>query len=219
MPVVDRLLSVLRGLFLLGTRWPLSPSFAKARAQASPATAFPNVRVFQRQRVGVFDTVTLTAKESTALTTWLTTNGFATPTNAAPVIAHYVQEGWVFVVARVARATNTTESTSLHPLSFPFKSRDPVYPLRLTGVDNGPCTVDLREPSLEDLSRLVKEIGPYYWQDWRRRPRTVQNPFTGEPLRMEKSPGNVWLQPSTNGLEMIWFDFEGAPGFTSEVFR
>jgi hypothetical protein len=101
------------------------------------------VRVLQRQRVGVFDTVTLTAKDPTALTTWLTTNGFATPTNAGPVIADYVKQGWVFVAARVARATNTTEPTSPHPLSFTFKTREPVYPLRLTGVDNGLCTIDL----------------------------------------------------------------------------
>jgi hypothetical protein len=396
--MTDRLLLlllgfVIYGMLLLPALWSAA---SRGKAGVSTAAAFPSVQVLQRQRVGVFDTVTLTAKDPAALTSWLTTNGFATPTNATPVIADYVKDGWVFVAARVARSTNTTESTSPHPLSFTFKTRKPVYPLRLTGVDNGSCTIDLYvfgpqraeawgfevkrcarptyhevfnwprfeggkvrvrhtelaglvngapaatkltgtltpahmkrdaylrwvpyrsqgaalyqptaaitlagnvasfalllsalglwfvyrpltrqtlsplwfvklmgvsfavgvitflvtpraasgeievtrhrgsseakllslslriaitdenlgQPSADDLSRLVKELGPYYWGEWRN-PRPVRNPFTGEPLRIEKSPGNIWLQPATNGLEMIWFDFDGAPGFTNEVF-
>ena len=384
-------------VLLVGT---VLPALGKAAAGGLPTGSIAGVQVFQRQRVGVFDTVTLTAKDPAALTAWLTTNGFATPTNAAPVIADYVKEGWVFVAARVARSTNTTEATSPHPLSFTFRTRRPVYPLRLTGVDNGPCTIDLYvfgpqraetsgfrvtrcdrptyhevfnwprfeggkvrvrqselaslvngapvatkltgtltpaqmrrdanlrwvpyrlqgaalyrpeaavnlagnvaawflllgavaiwfvyrpltrqtlsslwfvkltgvalaigiitflvtpraasgeievthrlgragrlvraeverirwslrmaiednnlEPSVDNVSRVLDELGPYY--HGKPSPRTVTNPFTGTPLRIEKSPGNIWLQPSTNGLDFIWYDFDGAPGFTNQVF-
>jgi hypothetical protein len=77
---------------------------------------------------------------------------------------------------------------------------------------------NLLNPSTDDLSRVVTSLGPHYWHDGRDA-RPVTDPFTGERLRMEKSPGNIWLQSSTNGFEMIWFDFDGAPGFTNEVFR
>jgi hypothetical protein len=392
------LFAVLIVLLFLGSLLLPSLSRASSRSMAGGASsvAAPSVRILDRQRVGVFDTVTLSAKDPKALASWLNTNGFATPTSAAPVIADYVKDGWVFVAARVTRSTNTTEATSPHPLSFTFPTRKPVYPLRLTGVDNGPCTIDLyvfgpqraetlglqvtrcdrptyheefrwprleggkvrvrhaelaglvngapvatkltgtltpaqmrrdaylrwvpyrsqgatlyqpsaaltlaanvasiglllgaaltwfvyrprsqralseywflklmvavvglgamaylvtpraasgqvdvsrrpmshdvrqltwslriaiddenlQHPSAADLDRVVKGLGPYYSGDWRH-PGPVINSFTGQPLRIEKSPGNIWLQAATNRWDLIWFDFDGAPGFTNQVF-
>jgi hypothetical protein len=391
-------LAVLVVLLFLGSLLLPSLSRASSRSMAGVASlvAAPSVRILDRQRVGVFDTVTLSAKDPKALTSWLNTNGFATPTSATPVIADYVKDGWVFVAARVTRSTNTTEATAPHPLSFTFPTRKPVYPLRLTGVDNGPCTIDLyvfgprraealgfqvtrcdrptyhevfprprleggkvrvrnaelaglvngapvatkltgtltpaqmkrdaylrwvpyrsqgatiyqssaaltlaanvasiglllgaaltwfvyrprsqralseywflelmvaavglgaitylvtsraasgeieikrtwwrnevkmlalslrvalddenlQSPSAADLDRVVKGLGPYSSGDWRH-PGPVINSFTGQPLRIEKSPGNIWLQAATNRWDLIWFDFDGAPGFTNQVF-
>jgi len=397
------LILLLLGVLLLGMILPAAAT--KAAATGPLLGSLSNVRVLQRQRVGVFDTFTLSSRDPAALTSWLNSHGFATPTNAGPVIADYVKEGWVFVAARVVRSTNTAEPTSPHPLSFTFRTREPVYPLRLTGLDHGPCSIDLyvfgpqraevagfratrcarpsyretfarprvpngalrvrqeeltalvvgapvatrltarlspgqmkrdaylrwvpyrsqgatlytsgaaltraanvasflallspliawfgcrrfarrplspdwfpklvtfsvgvgagvflltpraavgdirisrvrhrdeahmlawclkmaiedhalatnvdrldlREPSSEALSRLVNELGPYYRDDGRD-PHPVTNSITGQPIRLEKSPGNIWVAPGTNGLRMIWFDFDGAPGFTNELF-
>jgi hypothetical protein len=77
------------------------------------------------------------------------------------------------------------------------------------------------EPSGDNLSRAVDELGLYfpsaYWGK-ARNPRQVPNPFTGERLRVEDSPGNIRFRSTTNGLDMIWYDFDGAPGFTNQVF-
>ena len=43
--------------------------------------------------VGPYETVQLASSDPTALTTWLTTNGYAIPADIAPVIAAYVARG------------------------------------------------------------------------------------------------------------------------------
>lgn len=95
------------------------------------------------QRVGAFDTKTITAKTPRALLDWLRENRFAVPTNAEPIVADYVSRGWVFVAAKLHRDNVTATTNSIHPLSFTFRTEQPVYPLRLTGVGNGPLKVEL----------------------------------------------------------------------------
>ena len=78
-----------------------------------------------------------------ALQTWLSENGYVVPTNAEPVIASYVKNGWVFVAAKIRRDNDALDTSTPHPLSFTFKTDKPVYPLRLTGLGNQPLSVDL----------------------------------------------------------------------------
>jgi len=54
-----------------------------------------------------------------------------------------VRDGWVFVASRVRREATFDGPHALHPLVFTFAAAKPVYPLRLTGVDNGPLKVEL----------------------------------------------------------------------------
>jgi hypothetical protein len=102
-----------------------------------------NVSILDRKLVGIFETTTITSHDTKALQTWLTENEFALPTNSEPVIASYVKDGWVFVVAKVRRDKPESETSTPHPLSFTFKTDKPVYPIRLTGLDNGPLSVEL----------------------------------------------------------------------------
>jgi hypothetical protein len=118
------------------------PSLAKAKGSASTTSA-NTVKVLDRQLVGVFETTTVSSRDPTALATWLQENSFRLPPNSAPVIAEYVRDGWVFVAAKVHRDQADTQIATAHPLSFTFPTTTPVYPLRLTGVDNGPLRVEL----------------------------------------------------------------------------
>ncbi len=68
-----------------------------------------NVSILSRKLVGIFETTTITSHDAKALQTWLSQNGFATPTNAEPVIASYVKDGWVFVATKVRRTSRTTK--------------------------------------------------------------------------------------------------------------
>jgi hypothetical protein len=116
---------------------------SRAMSMSSAASSSPQVSILDRRIVGIFETTTLAARDAKELQTWLAENGYATPTDASPVIADYVRDGWVFVATKVRRDRPDNATSTPHPLSFTFKTDKPVYPIRLTGVDNGPLSVEL----------------------------------------------------------------------------
>lgn len=125
-------------LFLAGALLPVAGSARRASTISSEA-----VSVLDRKIVGVFETTTIGSRDAKALQHWLSENGYAVPTNAEPVIERYVKDGWIFAAAKVRRDKPDTETSTPHPLSFTFKTDRPVYPMRLTGVDNGPLSMEL----------------------------------------------------------------------------
>ncbi len=122
----------LAGLFL--------PAFATAGSNASPVGS---VAVIARNQVGVYDTATLKSADGTALIEWLDHNGFSTPTNYLPVIRDYAREGWYFIASKIRIDATTNEAVKPHPLSFTFNTPKAVYPLRLTGINNPHCKIEL----------------------------------------------------------------------------
>lgn len=102
-----------------------------------------DVTVLSVQRAGVFDATTIRGTNSQGILTWLEANGFNAPKSIEPVVREYVERGWVFVASKAHRENAARVTTTLHPLSFTFATATPVYPLKLTGVDNGKCAVDL----------------------------------------------------------------------------
>ncbi len=135
---LDAILLLIVPLLALGFLLPML-----ARAGAKGMRPGVPVEILDRQLAGIFETTTLTAKDPSALRQWLTTNGYRMPPGTEKVIADYLREGWVFVASRVHRDATETNTASLHPLSFTFAAREPVYPLRLTEVGNGSLDVDL----------------------------------------------------------------------------
>jgi hypothetical protein len=125
-------------LFLAAALLPAARSAGKASPISSEA-----VSILDRKLVGVFETTTIASHDAKALQVWLSENGYVVPTNAEPVIASYVKDGWVFVATKVRRDKPDNETSTPHPLSLTFKTDKPVYPMRLTGVDNGPLSVEL----------------------------------------------------------------------------
>jgi hypothetical protein len=101
------------------------------------------VDVVSVQRAGVFDSTTIRGSDPRAVMKWLEINGYDSPESVYPAIQRYVQDGWVFVASKVWCNNAAAALTSLHPLAFKFAARAPVYPLRLTAVDNGACAIDL----------------------------------------------------------------------------
>lgn len=117
----------------------LLPALSKAGGSGSGSS----VEILDRQFAGVFETATITGRDPAALRGWLETNGYAVPKEVEPVIADYLRDGWVFAASKVRRDAVASGTNSLHPLSFTFATKEPVYPLRLTGVGNGPLDVEL----------------------------------------------------------------------------
>ncbi len=108
-----------------------------------PPTPSQAVSILDWKIVGVFETTTIASHDAKALQAWLSENGFAVPTNAEPVIASYVKDGWVFVATKIRRDKPDNETSTPHPLSFTFKTDKPVYPMRLTGLNSQSLSVDL----------------------------------------------------------------------------
>ncbi len=118
----------------------LMPSLGKARGGGEPG---PAVEVLDRGIIGSYEVTTVTSTDPGALGVWLKDNGFTMAPGAQPVIADYVKAGWVFSAAKLRRDQDTTRPSAPHPLVFKFKADQPVYPLRLTAVENGSLKVDL----------------------------------------------------------------------------
>jgi hypothetical protein len=43
------------------------------------------------------------------------------------------------------------------------------------------------------------------------------NPFTGRPARVEASPGNINVEATDAGLDVVWYDFDGAPTYRFDL--
>ncbi len=114
-----------------------------ARTAGISSSSTPTLFVIDRKMVGIFDTATISSHDPAALQVWLKANGFAAPASRDQAIASYVKDGWVFVAAKIRRVDSSLQTATPHPLSFTFKTAKAVYPMRLTGIDNGPVQVDL----------------------------------------------------------------------------
>jgi len=133
-------IAIFLGLFLPLTCFVFLPSLGRVRGGEEPRT---EVWVLERQVIGSYDVATVASSDPGALGTWLKDNGFEMAPAAQPVIADYVKAGWVFVASKLRRDEDTLRPCAPHPLVFKFSTKQPVYPLRLTAVENGPLKVDL----------------------------------------------------------------------------
>jgi hypothetical protein len=116
---------------------------ALGTASSTATSTRDELNIIERKTVGIYDTVTLSSKDGGAVVDWLTQNGFATPTNYLPAIRAYASEGWVFVASKIHMDAALAEGAKPHPLILRFQTPKPVYPLRLTGIGNESCKIDL----------------------------------------------------------------------------
>jgi hypothetical protein len=118
----------------------LLPSLGTAGGSVS---ASGSVNVAERKTVGIYDTAVISSPDGSAVLDWLEKNGFKTPTNFLPAIRAYASEGWFFVASKVRLDAPMNDAAKAHPLSFTFQTARPVYPLRLTGINNPHCKIEL----------------------------------------------------------------------------
>jgi hypothetical protein len=123
-------LGLIGGLFLMAT------------ALAPKASVGGGVTFHALERVGAYDVATVSATDAGNALAWLDRHGFKVAPGARAAIGEYLEEGWVLAVGRLAAEEGDARRTA-HPLLFEFRSDAPVYPLRLTAIDNGPLALDL----------------------------------------------------------------------------
>ncbi len=95
-------------------------------------------------KVGEYDIVVLSAKESNALDTWLRQNNYNIPKGAEPVLRSYVEQGLYFFVAKVdvEKVKFQEGRAQLSPLRFHYDQEKFTLPIRL-GLLNAKGAQDL----------------------------------------------------------------------------
>lgn len=119
-----------------------APAVGNARAQESAGRSL-GVTVEAKYKVGEYDILILSAKESDGLEAWLIQNGYKIPQGARQLLKPYIRQKLKFFVAKV----NLTEfdesgSESLRPLQISYESPRFMLPIRL-GMLNAKSAQDL----------------------------------------------------------------------------
>lgn len=96
------------------------------------------VTVEARYTLEEYDIVSLSAKQSDGLETWLRENGYKIPKGASEALKPYINQGMKFFVAKVnLKEQMKTGYSTLRPLQFAFESEKFMLPMRL-GMLNAP---------------------------------------------------------------------------------
>ncbi len=94
------------------------------------------VTIEAQYTVGEYDILILSAKESAGLETWLSENGYKTPTGASAVLHSYLKQNMKFFVAKVNLIEQSKLGfTHLRPLQIAFESPKFMLPIRLGTVN------------------------------------------------------------------------------------
>jgi hypothetical protein len=113
------------------------------RAYNAPMFKAPKVKIEARYVVGEYDILILSAKESTALKTWLTENGYKIPRNAEEVLEPYIRSNLKFFVVKVnEEEKKKLPGNFLRPIQITYSSPKFMLPIRL-GMANADGDQDL----------------------------------------------------------------------------
>jgi MYXO-CTERM domain-containing protein len=105
-----------------------------AGSSGSSSSGGASVNVLEQQVVGPYDTVQLSATDPTALTAWLSANGYSIPTNVVPIIGEYVKEGFNFLAMRLAPGQGVQ---AMRPVSVTSAGAGLTLPLRMVAAGTG----------------------------------------------------------------------------------
>ncbi len=133
----DRLGYLLIELLLFG----VVPSLMLPALGASAPRA-ARVQILKTATVGSYHISVLRPKKLGDLNAWLAKNDFSLlPATAGPAVADYIADGWVFVAIKLVRAESGANAP--HPIQMTFASKEPVYPLKLTGLAGGSTAFEI----------------------------------------------------------------------------
>ncbi|MDQ3786580.1 MAG: DUF2330 domain-containing protein, partial [Actinomycetota bacterium] len=77
--------------------------------------------VVDHVEIGPFEVAQLTGDDATAVTNWLTDNGFTMPTDLSAPLSDYLAEGWLVVAVRLAPSSGSLEE-GLPPMRVSFET-------------------------------------------------------------------------------------------------
>ncbi len=101
-------------------------------APGAAGGATPPVTVLNRTALGPFDVALLAATDATALSNWLSQNGFQLKPAFAAAVTPYVRQRWEYVAIRLRPSGADNLQGRLTPLKVRFASDSLIYPMRLS---------------------------------------------------------------------------------------
>ena len=102
-----------------------------AVAEDSAAPTSEGVEVFASGEVGPFGFDVIGSDSPTALTDWLSDNGYRVTDDMIPLIDLYVEEEFAFVAMRLL---DGEDANSIAPIEITYPGTKPMIPIRLTAV-------------------------------------------------------------------------------------
>jgi MYXO-CTERM domain-containing protein len=109
-------------------------SFGAGGGSSSGGSNGGGVNVISQSVVGPYDTVQLSSTNPTALTDWLTANGFAIPSDIDPIIAAYVNEGFDFLALKLQPGQGVQ---AMRPVRVTTQGAGLSLPLRMVAAGTG----------------------------------------------------------------------------------
>lgn len=91
----------------------------------------PPPEILKEQTVGAFDITVLEGVSASGVMSWLAQNGYAQPNQALPILAEYIEEGFLFAAFKL---TNNADVSDIHPVVLSYEGMEPCVPLRLTQI-------------------------------------------------------------------------------------
>jgi hypothetical protein len=111
----------------------LAISLSATIGRPSSPMVFANVEANSSQRIGDYDVKVISARDTGALSGWLTDNGLAPlGADALPIVNDYIARKWCFLVAHLS--SDATGPATPAPIVATFPAAAPVYPMRLTAL-------------------------------------------------------------------------------------
>lgn len=112
------------------------------------APGMDGVVVEETKHMGIYDTTTLSATDSSALIKWLSQNGFQTPGGSKEIFKHYIDKKWHFVAVKLSASGKDKMSgngppAQTPPLGLRFKSAEIVFPLKISSLSKTESLVNL----------------------------------------------------------------------------
>jgi hypothetical protein len=120
------------------------PAMSASRANAEEKKkGYSGVTVEASYTVGEYDILILSAKESSGLQTWLTSNGYKIPKGAEEVLEPYIKSNLKFFVVKVnLKEKEKAGLENLRPIQIKFNSPKFMLPIRL-GMANAEGDQDM----------------------------------------------------------------------------
>jgi hypothetical protein len=108
--------------------------------QEDSTKSVAGVDILGEKSLGIFDTVTLSASDSSALINWLRDNGYKYTNQDKDILDYYIQKKWVFTAMKIDSSSISVSPDyyygyNINPVIFRYSASAPIYPMHLASIN------------------------------------------------------------------------------------